>query len=689
MLFVSLLMALPVTAKLDLHNGWVKAYLQTTDPAVAQAIASDAGGQVVWRYLQNTLVYVPSFDRLAARAQQSQIAVSPLQIEESIYVNNRALDPRYGLPAGIPDEQLYASYPPLQKGLYVIQFAGPIESTWVAELDAMGVKQVEPIPNRAMIVVSTPENISQVDLLPYVQFRDFLHPFLKDGSDADPYRYYKATFRVAPVDDAEKIARELKALAVARTPTGECFRGLELQQAAAHPLVVTANVGASEVDVHGTLPADAPPGHEIIVWVSGDVDDVFFGQVPASRFSRLDADRLLVQVPPELPPGPAEISVSNVAGWRQVLQSGETRGFRVGTEIGRLWFSKGDVIVSTATQASFNTPPLWDVRWISQDGDLRVRRHEEADFLYFGTRGLLNTIGYRTSSQFDARLDIRGVAPSVLGGATALITAADGSAWVARSEKLIHYASDGTTELAAVPLASVRALDLDTDQCTLAYLSSDLVGLYDLCRRQAIGEVMRNSGARAVKFLPDGTLLVGGSGTWRVTRQGALLAVTQTPVTAIAISPDATFAWLGSGDMLYRYDLLTNRLISPTAITIRPMGAVLNSLAVYGEWTAARGPAIYADDPVIDAVVGLEKGAGGRVFIQGRGFVQGATVTIGGLEGINAEVPSPLGVAFTMPPGTLGDRNVIVINPNGMRATFELPAPPSSGGGGRRRAVRP
>lgn len=688
MLFVSLLAAAwPASAKLQLRNGWVKAFVQSTDPALVQTIASDAGGEVVWRYMQNTLVYVPSYEALLARARQANITATPASMEELVYVNNRPLDPRHGVPAAIPSEQIFHSYPPLKKGLYILQFAGPIESAWVTQLDLMGIKQVEPIPNRAMIVVSTPEAIVQADALPYVQYRDFLHPYLKDGSNADPYRYFKATFRLAPVDEAEQLARELKALAVARTPSGECYRGLELQFAAANPLVVTTFVGPSEVDVHGAMPMEAPPGTEIIVWVSGSVDDVYFGQVAAKRFVRLDNDRLLVEVP-DLPEGAVDISVENVDGWRQVLQAGETRGFRVTPHVGKLWLNKGDVVVSTYTQTSFNAPPLWDVRWVSPDGDLRVRRHNEADFVYFGTRGLLNTIGYHTSTQFDARLDIRGVAPSVLSGASGLVTAANGSAFVARAEEVIHYAADATTKIATFPLTNVRAMDLDSDQCTLVYLSSDAIGLYDVCRRQAIGTITRNAGARAVKFLPDGTILAGGSGTWRLTREGGVIAATQTPVGSIAIAPDATFAWLASNDMLYRYDFASNTLLSPSPIGLRPAGAVVNSIAVYGEWTAARGFAQYADDPHIDDVVGLHKGPGARVFIQGRGFVPGATVTIGGLEGINVEVPSPIGVAFTMPAGALGDRHVIVINPNGIRATFTLPAEPQIPGG-RRRAVAP
>jgi len=64
------------------------------------------------------------------------------------------------------------------------------------------------------------------------------------------------------------------------------------------------------------------------------------------------------------------------------------------------------------------------------------------------------------------------------------------------------------------------------------------------------------------------------------------------------------------------------------------------------------------------------KQAGGDTgSITGSGFLEGATVTIGGAEATNVVVTSTL-ITFTIPPGTEGAKDVVVTNPDGQKGTL-------------------
>jgi len=64
----------------------------------------------------------------------------------------------------------------------------------------------------------------------------------------------------------------------------------------------------------------------------------------------------------------------------------------------------------------------------------------------------------------------------------------------------------------------------------------------------------------------------------------------------------------------------------------------------------------------------LVGGDAGR--ITGRGFLSGATVTIGGTPVIDVVVQTPTLITLTIPPGTEGTKDVVVTNPGGQKGTL-------------------
>src|SRR5207237_5018726 len=76
----------------------------------------------------------------------------------------------------IADNLRIASYPAGTAGLYLVQFKGPILSSWLDGLRAQGVRVYNYIPNFAFVVQMTPEQAKGVSFSPMVQWVGVYQP---------------------------------------------------------------------------------------------------------------------------------------------------------------------------------------------------------------------------------------------------------------------------------------------------------------------------------------------------------------------------------------------------------------------------------------------------------------------------------------------------------------------------------
>ncbi|HEX6159817.1 MAG TPA: IPT/TIG domain-containing protein, partial [Thermoanaerobaculia bacterium] len=598
-------------------------------------------------------------------------------IVDTFEVNGVRVDPMHDVPAE-DDFREYSA----KVGLYILQFAGNWDPAMAAELTALGVTVVAPVTtNNAAIVHATLTNVRKTDALPWLAWRDLLHPRFKGTRrHVDPERYYSATFTVpASAPDANRIAQQLALPAHAGTSSVFNVLGADVTTLFQHPLVSSVMLADSEVEIYGVLPPQGPPGSEIILNTSytANITEVRFGGVPAT-FTRVDHDRIRATVP-QLPNGPVEILVFGANGWRQVLPSRESFGFRVAETLGHSTFARGDLVTVTREAGS-----LLLVNWYTPQGELRRARGNEGGNgqLFFGMQGFLESTSADVPWRYDAFLNRIGDGPSMLTAASAVTLAKNGTAFLVVGSELRRHAANGNLE-AKGSLPLVRSIDLGADQCTLVVAGADALNLFDGCRMQPLA-TLRSGGWSSARFLPDGTILAGSDEglLLRLTTGGGVLHTESAGSgIRIALSPDASFAYVAHAahdvGRISRFDLALNEL---TATPLAP--GPVSSFAVYGEWTAARGDAAYDDPIVVESVQGFDQPSGTPVTITGRGWLSDAIVTIGGLPVHGASVTSTR-ISFLMPQGTKSSREIVIRNPNGQRGTFTVPGKVKS----KRRAV--
>jgi hypothetical protein len=661
----------PAFAKFSVRPGWVKSYVNSSNPAALAQLVAAADSELLYIYTTETraVVYTPSLSTLSAKAAlMGMRAIAANDISDLATVGGITFNPREVVPQ--PDD--FRSYRTNDPGLYVLQFAVNPDPAFITQLASLGITVVaQGAPNTA-VVMATPVQIVNADPLPWVAYRDFLQPWMKGDRLVDPERYYSALVTVAPgAPNADRIARDASLPAFATSPSGNCYLGADLAPIFTHPLILRVDVGPSLVDISGVLPGQAPVGSQIYVnsLRSFEIDELRFNGIRAA-FSRPDHLRLLVTVPGGLAAGPVDILALRGDGWRQVLPARADYGFHVAEAYGRTLFSTGDVLTVSDTPIQILPPgPLYALQWWTPLGELRRERDETplGPLLFFGAQGFLNATSFGTPLRYDARLDGAGEGPSILKDVTAMTMARDGTSFLVVGNELRRHAPGGTLQ-DKTTLLGVRSVDLDTDQCTLLVGALDGLSLFDGCRMAPL-VTLRTGEWIAARFLPDGTLLAsntGDSSVYRLSRAGAVLAKTAMPAnTTIALSPDGFLAWLASADHVYRYDVVTNQRSEGFDAGERD----LRNIAVYGGWSAGRGAATYDDPIVIESVRAFDVRPGDEVTITGRGFIAGAQVTIGGLAVTSPNIGETR-ITFTMPAGIKTSRELVIVNPNGERGSY-------------------
>jgi hypothetical protein len=161
-----------------------KRHLVALPNATAPASISVLTGldaEVLHEYDSFTLAYVvrPSVDIALDRGRAHGVSVADADHFDKIVVNRRTIDVRSGLARSLPNEHLDEPYDEGERGSWVIQFAGPIKPEWSESVRSYAVHLVQYLPYNAYIAVADTAAIRRVADLPYVQFADRMHTFMK------------------------------------------------------------------------------------------------------------------------------------------------------------------------------------------------------------------------------------------------------------------------------------------------------------------------------------------------------------------------------------------------------------------------------------------------------------------------------------------------------------------------------
>jgi len=111
----------------------------------------------------------------SAALQSKGMILRTLTDRSTLYLGSVSFDTAKAAPA-IADNLRIASYPAGTAGLYLVQFKGPILSSWLDGLRAQGVRVYNYIPNFAFVVQMTPEQAKGVSFSPMVQWVGVYQP---------------------------------------------------------------------------------------------------------------------------------------------------------------------------------------------------------------------------------------------------------------------------------------------------------------------------------------------------------------------------------------------------------------------------------------------------------------------------------------------------------------------------------
>jgi hypothetical protein len=107
------------------------------------------------------------------------VSITPRDDYDLIYVNGLLVDSRLGTARSIPAATLDPSYSTDGWGTWLIQFSGPMKRSWVEQVGAEGVILVQYLPYNAFIASARGSAIRRASRLPYVQFIEQMHAFMK------------------------------------------------------------------------------------------------------------------------------------------------------------------------------------------------------------------------------------------------------------------------------------------------------------------------------------------------------------------------------------------------------------------------------------------------------------------------------------------------------------------------------
>lgn len=580
-----------------LRAGWRNAIVSGSGFASA---TRGTHAQLLWTYGPSALlVWIPEDEIPILQANAGEYVVR-VQSETV-----RGIDIRQGIPPDVPAEQRFDGYPPGERGAYVIQFIGLADPAWLDEVARHGAIIGRPeYPDNDATIVTTPEEAARIQALPYIQFLDFLHPFLKASPVPEPKTYYDSSVFLFDVPGHENVLGRLRAQGLISLLSSESqtydgmwrsavrFRGADLLAILREPLVATVAPSTREPVRWNAFPRRAPAGTTISLFGVGGVPDVFFGEVRATEIASGGGAVVRVRVPQTLGPGPVDITV--VEGeYRQVIPGESPEGFTVDpTALRRVTMTVGDVLLTGGVVNMIGETVPTFVSWNDPQIRERARLNSSAAMIYFDPDGFLVEAAGNDTRRLDAELLPASPPPAYAAGATHVAFNREGEAFVEHwNDRLLrHYARDGRM-LHAYDLGFSAGGDLAADNCTYVY-ASGAIERYDVCRGVPLPRLAGQGGSAAVRIGPDDNIYgFMGDHLAIFGADGHLIAehpeVWQ--VGSMEFSPDGRSLWIRSYyDSLVRYDLAT---WDRTELTPRDGST---GLAIYGAWSAARGTPAYA-----------------------------------------------------------------------------------------------
>ncbi len=610
----------PTFALFQFRDGWTKLMLtpHTGHSSEIPQIIADAGGTILYDYGGFVLVNVPVAQQATVTSRLAPLNVSvQSSLEERIFLGATPIDPRVGIPANTDPSLKTFSYPAGQQGLYVVQLIGPTASEWIAGIHALGATAAVHVHENAYLVAATPDQARQLADLPYVQFVDFLHPFEKraDFSKLQTsvrYNLYVGAVATA-TDSADADIRKIAENVISRNGSERVdylirVKGEDAASLARLPLVYNFELEHTSYPyIWAAMPRHAPPGSTIIISGEGFTSGaaLTFGGVPSPHVEVIGYDRLRAQVPQTTATGAVDLLVSNPTNYYQFLSGNSASGFHIDSP-SPASFKAGDLIeASTLLNPSFEGTYGGQMRWLDpQDGSLFVRRRVsvsnevllDANTVFIDPKGNVIYVDYRAATQYDFMSEKSTAGPSFAAGATAVFFDLAGEAIVVRANAIERRAANGTltrSSSVASPATTISGADLAADQCTLFYTSAKTIGAYDVCTFQPLPTVFTSTKEQlALRVLPDGTLLVADDTNTRViSRSGSVMATIAGGGSALALSPDASLAWIAGNNGIRHYELRTG-IVSLSVLSAAGGGTVMG-LVAYGGWSAARGAATY------------------------------------------------------------------------------------------------
>ena len=112
-------------------------------------------------------------------AQPAAPAAVPIQLKVATFT------PTQGERPDIPPGLAISEYARSQRGYYIVQFAGPVQEAWKAQVEATGAELLGYIPDYAFKVRMNPGQARRVQRLDSVAWTGFYHPAYKISPHLD------------------------------------------------------------------------------------------------------------------------------------------------------------------------------------------------------------------------------------------------------------------------------------------------------------------------------------------------------------------------------------------------------------------------------------------------------------------------------------------------------------------------
>ncbi|HEX6100978.1 MAG TPA: S8 family serine peptidase [Thermoanaerobaculia bacterium] len=126
-----------------------------------------AGGRVLVTCGPSHAVRVPDAARDAFLARMAALGLEVRELQEHIHTPGRRIDPRVDRPPAAP----------AGTGLFLLQYIAPPLPEWQAAVRAGGATEILPLPERAIVVVATREQIARIAREPWIEYSA---PYLPD-----------------------------------------------------------------------------------------------------------------------------------------------------------------------------------------------------------------------------------------------------------------------------------------------------------------------------------------------------------------------------------------------------------------------------------------------------------------------------------------------------------------------------